>query len=90
DFGMGHATTYAQMLTDMLGVPFDRVRMVEGDSDRMAFGGGSGGSSTVGSATTDGWVSVGSRSSRYQAPAATSNTMSSNQGIDLFMVSPPQ
>jgi len=47
DFGMGHATTYAQMLTDMLGVPFDRVRMVEGDSDRMAFGGGSGGSRSV-------------------------------------------
>ena len=47
DFGMGHATTYAQMLVDMLGVPFERVRMVEGDSDRMAFGGGSGGSRSV-------------------------------------------
>jgi carbon-monoxide dehydrogenase large subunit len=47
DFGMGHATTYAQMLTDMLGVPFDVIRMVEGDSDRMAFGGGSGGSRSV-------------------------------------------
>ena len=47
DFGMGHATTYAQMLVDMLGVPFDRVRMVEGDSDRMTFGGGSGGSRSV-------------------------------------------
>jgi carbon-monoxide dehydrogenase large subunit len=47
DFGMGHATTYAQMLTDMLGIPFDRIRVVEGDSDRMAFGGGSGGSRSV-------------------------------------------
>ncbi len=47
DFGMGHATTYAQMLTDMLGVPFDCIRMVEGDSDRMTFGGGSGGSRSV-------------------------------------------
>jgi len=47
DFGMGHATTYAQMLVDMLGVPFESVRMVEGDSDRMAFGGGSGGSRSV-------------------------------------------
>ena len=47
DFGMGHATTYAQMLTDMLGVPFERIRVVEGDSDRMAFGGGSGGSRSV-------------------------------------------
>jgi carbon-monoxide dehydrogenase large subunit len=47
DFGMGHATTYAQILSDLLGVPFDRIRMVEGDSDRMAFGGGSGGSRSV-------------------------------------------
>jgi len=47
DFGMGHATTYAQILTDFLGIPFDRIRMVEGDSDRMAFGGGSGGSRSV-------------------------------------------
>ncbi len=47
DFGMGHATVYAQILTDLLGVPFDRIRMVEGDSDRMAFGGGSGGSRSV-------------------------------------------
>jgi aerobic carbon-monoxide dehydrogenase large subunit len=47
DFGMGHATTYAQILSDLLGVPFDRIRMIEGDSDRMAFGGGSGGSRSV-------------------------------------------
>jgi carbon-monoxide dehydrogenase large subunit len=47
DFGMGHATTYAQVLTDLLGVPFDRIRIVEGDSDRMTFGGGSGGSRSV-------------------------------------------
>jgi aerobic carbon-monoxide dehydrogenase large subunit len=47
DFGMGHATTYAQMLTDLLGVPFDRIRTIEGDSDRMTFGGGSGGSRSV-------------------------------------------
>ena len=56
DFGMGHATTYAQMLTDMLGVPFERIRVVEGDSDRMTFGGGSGGSRSVmfvGSALTE-------------------------------------
>jgi carbon-monoxide dehydrogenase large subunit len=56
DFGMGHATTYAQMLIDMLGVPFERIRVVEGDSDRMAYGNGSGGSRSVmfaGSALTE-------------------------------------
>jgi carbon-monoxide dehydrogenase large subunit len=47
DFGMGHATTYAQMLSTMLTIPFNRIRIVEGDSDRMSFGGGSGGSRSV-------------------------------------------
>jgi len=47
DFGMGHATTYAQILSDHLGIPFDCIRMVEGDSDRVNFGGGSGGSRSV-------------------------------------------
>ncbi|HET9716594.1 MAG TPA: xanthine dehydrogenase family protein molybdopterin-binding subunit [Pseudolabrys sp.] len=47
DFGMGHATTYAQILSDLLDLPFDRIRIVEGDSDRMTFGGGSGGSRSV-------------------------------------------
>ena len=47
DFGMGHATTYAQILSDQLGIPFDCIRMVEGDSDRVNFGGGSGGSRSV-------------------------------------------
>ena len=47
DFGMGHATTYAQIVSDKLGIPFDRIRLIEGDSDRMEFGGGSGGSRSV-------------------------------------------
>jgi len=56
DFGMGHATTYAQILTDTLGIPFDRIRIVEGDSDQMVYGNGSGGSRSVmfaGSALTE-------------------------------------
>ena len=47
DFGTGHATTYAQIVSDKLGIPFDRIRLVEGDSDRMSYGGGSGGSRSV-------------------------------------------
>ncbi len=47
DFGMGHATTYAQILSDRLGVPFERIRTVEGDSDQMSYGNGSGGSRSV-------------------------------------------
>jgi carbon-monoxide dehydrogenase large subunit len=47
DFGQGHATAYAQVLSDRLGVPFDRIHTVEGDSDRMAYGNGSGGSRSL-------------------------------------------
>ena len=47
DFGQGHATAYAQVLSDRLGVPFDRIYTVEGDSDRMAYGNGSGGSRSL-------------------------------------------
>ena len=56
DFGQGHATAYAQVLSDRLGIPFDRIRTVEGDSDRMAYGNGSGGSRSLmfaGSALTE-------------------------------------
>ena len=45
DFGMGHATPFAQVLSDRLGVPFERIRMIQNDSDEMSEGaGGSGGS----------------------------------------------
>jgi carbon-monoxide dehydrogenase large subunit len=47
DFGQGHATAYAQVLSDQLGIPFERIRTVEGDSDRLSFGGGSGGSRSL-------------------------------------------
>jgi carbon-monoxide dehydrogenase large subunit len=39
--GQGHATTYAQMVCDWLGVPFENIRLVQGDTDAVAFGRGS-------------------------------------------------
>jgi aerobic carbon-monoxide dehydrogenase large subunit len=47
DFGMGHATPFAQVLSDQLGVPVEKVRLVQGDSDRIPVGGGSGGSKSL-------------------------------------------
>jgi len=38
--GQGHATTYAQMVSDWLGVPFEQVRHVQGDTDAVPFGRG--------------------------------------------------
>ena len=47
DFGMGHATPFAQILHEKLGIPFDKIRLVQGDSDRLIMGGGSGGSKSL-------------------------------------------
>jgi len=45
--GQGHETAYAQILHARAGIPFDKVRLVQGDSDRIATGGGTGGSRSV-------------------------------------------
>jgi len=44
DYGQGHASPFAQVLTGLLGIPFDRFRLVQGDSDQLKAGGGTGGS----------------------------------------------
>ncbi|MFC6687130.1 xanthine dehydrogenase family protein molybdopterin-binding subunit [Jhaorihella thermophila] len=45
--GQGHETVYARFLSDQTGIPADRIRVVQGDSDRIAQGGGTGGSRSV-------------------------------------------
>jgi carbon-monoxide dehydrogenase large subunit len=45
--GQGHETVYAQFLSDQTGIPADRIGVVQGDSDRIATGGGTGGSRSV-------------------------------------------
>jgi len=52
DFGMGHATPFAQVLCERLGVPFDKIRVIQGDSDLLPTGGGSGGSKSIMSSGT--------------------------------------
>jgi carbon-monoxide dehydrogenase large subunit len=47
DFGMGHATPFAQVLSARLGIPFDKIKLLQGDSDRLIAGGGSGGSKSL-------------------------------------------
>jgi len=47
DFGMGHATPFAQVLSEKLGVPFEKISLLQGDSDRLIAGGGSGGSKSL-------------------------------------------
>jgi carbon-monoxide dehydrogenase large subunit len=48
DFGMGHATPFAQVLSERLGVPLEKINMIQGDSDKITpVGGGSGGSKSL-------------------------------------------
>ena len=45
--GQGHETVYAQLLHERTGIPFERIRLVQGDSDLIKTGGGTGGSRSV-------------------------------------------
>ncbi|MGE3832695.1 MAG: xanthine dehydrogenase family protein molybdopterin-binding subunit, partial [Parvibaculaceae bacterium] len=45
--GQGHETVYAQFLNDALGIPVEKVRLVNGDTDLIPLGGGTGGSRSV-------------------------------------------
>ena len=47
DYGQGHASPFAQVLCDRLGVPFEKVRLLQGDSDQLIAGGGTGGSKSM-------------------------------------------
>ncbi|PSL21009.1 xanthine dehydrogenase family protein molybdopterin-binding subunit [Shimia abyssi] len=45
--GQGHETVYAQFLSDQTGIPAHLIDVVQGDSDRIKQGGGTGGSRSV-------------------------------------------
>ncbi|MGH6663441.1 MAG: xanthine dehydrogenase family protein molybdopterin-binding subunit, partial [Pseudolabrys sp.] len=45
--GQGHATSYAQLVAERLDLPPERVRVMQGDTDAIATGAGTGGSSSI-------------------------------------------
>lgn len=47
DYGQGHASAFAQVLCAQLGVPFESVKLVQGDSDIVHTGNGTGGSRSI-------------------------------------------
>jgi aerobic carbon-monoxide dehydrogenase large subunit len=47
DYGQGHATPFAQILSARLGVPFEKIRLQQNDSDIVQSGGGTGGSRSI-------------------------------------------
>ena len=45
--GQGHETTFAQLVTEQLGVPIENIEVVEGDTDKGPFGMGTYGSRSI-------------------------------------------
>ncbi len=45
--GQGHATAYAQILSDLMGVPYTDIKLVQGDTRLVPRGGGTGGSRSL-------------------------------------------
>ena len=50
--GQGHETTFPQILSDLLGVPFEQIRYRDGDTDAIPKGGGHGSSRATSMAGT--------------------------------------
>ena len=47
DHGQGHGTTFGQIVATQLGVPFDKIRLMQSDSDQLVTGTGTGGSKSL-------------------------------------------
>ncbi|MGB3045667.1 MAG: xanthine dehydrogenase family protein molybdopterin-binding subunit [Xanthobacteraceae bacterium] len=45
--GQGHQTAYAQLVSEQFGLPLERVHVIQGDTDQVATGLGTGGSSAI-------------------------------------------
>lgn len=45
--GQGHATAYAQFAAEKLALPIEKINVVQGDTDRLESGGGTGGSRSI-------------------------------------------
>jgi len=45
--GQGHATAYAQLAAEKLGIDYEKISLHQGDTDELAAGGGTGGSRSV-------------------------------------------
>ena len=45
--GQGHATAYTQFVSDKLNLPPEKIKVIQGDTDRLKSGGGTGGSRSI-------------------------------------------
>ena len=97
--GQGHATSFAQLASEWLGVPAERVRIVTDDSDRVSVGGGSHSGRSLRLAATTirqaslGIIAKGRKLAAQQLEAAEADIVfadgrftiaGTDRGIDLF------
>jgi len=47
DHGQGHLTSFAQVVSAKLGIPFGKIRLMQTDSDALPMGNGTGGSKSI-------------------------------------------
>ncbi len=47
DYGQGHLTSFAQIMSDKLGIPMENFKLLQGDSKELVAGTGTGGSRTA-------------------------------------------
>lgn len=65
--GQGHETVFAKFLSDQTGIPFEMIDVIQGDSDLIPRGGGTGGSRSVTVQTNVTLKAVASMVSAYKA-----------------------
>ena len=65
--GQGHETVYATFLSDQTGIPVETIRIIQGDSDLIRSGGGTGGSRSVTMQTGATLVTVASITEKFAA-----------------------
>jgi carbon-monoxide dehydrogenase large subunit len=46
-YGQGHETAFAQVLADRMGIDYDKIDLLQGDSVELLVGGGTGGSRSI-------------------------------------------
>ncbi|MGY6632467.1 MAG: xanthine dehydrogenase family protein molybdopterin-binding subunit [Alkalilacustris sp.] len=74
--GQGHETVYAQLLAERTGLPLEAIRVIQADSDRIAQGGGTGGSRSV---TVQGMATLGAVE---EMVAAFADFLAAELGVD--------
>jgi carbon-monoxide dehydrogenase large subunit len=85
--GQGHETIYKQLVCDRFGIDPDTVRYVQGDTDKVAFGEGTGGSrsATIGGSAfllaTEKIIAKGKRIAAKMLGAATADDVSFADGV---------